>query len=763
MIFKRKILMNLIIMFLILGLVLFSLPPFTPLSSLAAGNVYYVAKNGSDSNPGTEAQPWLTIQKAANTLIAGDTVYVKAGTYNERVIPKNSGTSGNLITYETYPGDTVVMYGFDITKNYIKVKGFEVANNPSDDGIAVNANSVEILNNYVHHTARSNIGINGGSYNIVRNNTLSYAGDNGMDIYGEHNIIEYNEISYPRDNIANVGGNGNIIRYNYGHHAWNRGLPGQTDHIAGFYLVGATNTLFDGNLLHDIQTYFFELKSSGGANIENITIQNNIMYKNDNYGILLEDVAPNVVRNIKIFNNVITETKYSAILAAFISATANIQIFNNIFYNAGAYPQIQAITADYNLIYPDYGGSPNEMHGLKTDPKFIDPINRNYRLSTSSPAIDAGTSDGAPTTDKNGNPRYDDPNTSNKGGGTYSYYDIGAYEYQGTGGSPPSDTTPPTVSILFPPNGSTVSGATVNITASASDNTEVTKVDFYIDAQLKSTDTSSPYSYTWDTTGYSNGSHTLMVKAYDPAGNSSSATRTVTVSNQTPDTGSGGDSSSPAPSGGGGSSGGGGGGGSAPAPAPPSGDSGGALPSGVITGRIIDVAGKPVVGTTVKVGDLTTTSGLNGEFAVRAPAGVVIVYYTASGYQGQTQVLPVAPNGTITPPTVVLSGDTGEILGRVINSSGETIPGTVIRINASLMSTNPGGEFRFTQVYPGIYTIYYDAPGYIGQTQVFQVLGGIENRPPTVILSPTPESQIGPSHKTRNNGRRWRWRRVRRR
>ena len=41
---------------------------------------YYVSKSGSDSNPGTEAQPWETIQKAAKTLLAGDTVYIKTGT-----------------------------------------------------------------------------------------------------------------------------------------------------------------------------------------------------------------------------------------------------------------------------------------------------------------------------------------------------------------------------------------------------------------------------------------------------------------------------------------------------------------------------------------------------------------------------------------------------------------------------------------------------------------------------------------------------------
>jgi hypothetical protein len=50
--------------------------------SIAPENLFYIAKNGNDSNPGTEALPWLTLQKAADTLTAGQKVYVKEGVYN---------------------------------------------------------------------------------------------------------------------------------------------------------------------------------------------------------------------------------------------------------------------------------------------------------------------------------------------------------------------------------------------------------------------------------------------------------------------------------------------------------------------------------------------------------------------------------------------------------------------------------------------------------------------------------------------------------
>ncbi|MDP2905178.1 MAG: Ig-like domain-containing protein [Candidatus Omnitrophota bacterium] len=97
-------------------------------------------------------------------------------------------------------------------------------------------------------------------------------------------------------------------------------------------------------------------------------------------------------------------------------------------------------------------------------------------------------------------------------------------------GSTPKDTTPPQVSISIPANNSTVSG-TVNIQATATDNIGVTKVEFYVDNSLKSTDTSLPYAYSWDSSTATNASHTLKAVAYDAKNNSKAAEISVTVKN----------------------------------------------------------------------------------------------------------------------------------------------------------------------------------------------------------------------------------------
>ncbi len=97
----------------------------------------------------------------------------------------------------------------------------------------------------------------------------------------------------------------------------------------------------------------------------------------------------------------------------------------------------------------------------------------------------------------------------------------------------PPDTTPPTVSLTAPLDGSTVSGSTVTVSANASDNVGVVGVQFKLDgANLSTEDITSPYSITWNTTTITNGSHVLTAVARDAAGNTATATNVnVTVSN----------------------------------------------------------------------------------------------------------------------------------------------------------------------------------------------------------------------------------------
>lgn len=104
--------------------------------------------------------------------------------------------------------------------------------------------------------------------------------------------------------------------------------------------------------------------------------------------------------------------------------------------------------------------------------------------------------------------------------------------YRRSSGEPaPQDTESPSVSITSPAAGATVSGV-VTVTASASDNVGVARVEFFVGATLAGTATVAPFSFNWDTAAVANGSHSLTARALDAAGNAAtSAAVAVTVEN----------------------------------------------------------------------------------------------------------------------------------------------------------------------------------------------------------------------------------------
>ena len=98
------------------------------------------------------------------------------------------------------------------------------------------------------------------------------------------------------------------------------------------------------------------------------------------------------------------------------------------------------------------------------------------------------------------------------------------------------DNNVPTTSITFPANGAFVRGS-ITITANAADIVGVTKVEFYADAVRLGTDTSSPYSFVWNTATIADGNHTLTSRAYDAIGHvTTSSSVNIKVDNTVPST-----------------------------------------------------------------------------------------------------------------------------------------------------------------------------------------------------------------------------------
>jgi subtilisin family serine protease len=111
----------------------------------------------------------------------------------------------------------------------------------------------------------------------------------------------------------------------------------------------------------------------------------------------------------------------------------------------------------------------------------------------------------------------------------YGYGRVNAYKAV-TAALGSSSIAPPSVSITSPTNGSTVSG-TVAVPGTATSSLTINSVQLLVDSQQVLTVSAAPFSFSWDSTAFANGNHTLTVKAYDTAGNVGSASVAVSVNN----------------------------------------------------------------------------------------------------------------------------------------------------------------------------------------------------------------------------------------
>jgi hypothetical protein len=156
----------------------------------ALAKEYYVATTGSDSAAGTFEAPFATLPKAVGVAAAGDTVWIRGGTYaittpasaGAGILFNKSGTSdGSRIKYWAYPGEVPVFdfadmpvsssgytMGFVVSGSFLHFKGLEICNvqmtTYSNNGISVDGGSndiFELLN--LHHNNGNGIFIGKGS------------------------------------------------------------------------------------------------------------------------------------------------------------------------------------------------------------------------------------------------------------------------------------------------------------------------------------------------------------------------------------------------------------------------------------------------------------------------------------------------------------------------------------------------------------------------------------------------------------------------
>jgi hypothetical protein len=357
----------------------------------------------SDSNPGTQALPWLTIQHAADVAQPGDTILVEPGNYGRTAI-EHGGASGAYITFKgtTVPDMSLVDWnaafdpaqpvqtpgnpalnavtkGFDLDPpypsetpvGYVRIENFEITA-IYQEGLAsgrggvrlANTDQVQIVGNFLHDLnpdpdGYDYVGVRGDSHEnlgvVIKDNTLYRVQGTGISIVGQDWLVEGNHLAHGLDANTDTGahvggdsdamrffGSGHAIRDNWMHDYLDEEQYGDP-HIDCFQTFSVYP---DSQFAHDI------------------LIEGNTC---DNFGqmLMIEDSSEengtgNAVHHITFRNNIFLGARAYAIqgggadyftfannlvadsnYGAFgLSSNPYLTVANNIFYNNGSGSQI---------------------------------------------------------------------------------------------------------------------------------------------------------------------------------------------------------------------------------------------------------------------------------------------------------------------------------------------------------------------------------------------------------------------------------------
>jgi len=398
----------------------------------ARAAAYSVTPAGSDTNPGTAAQPWKTLQHAADAVVAGDTVSVEAGTYVGFSLcydKPQDGTPTSPITFTAKPGvvinaknaktdDGINLEGC----SYIVVQGFEVTGLPRAGIRAVsggaNAIGVVIRGNYCHDNEVWGIFTSHVDSLLIEGNIAANSAQ-------QHGIYVSNACVNPT-----VRANALLDNAGAGLHMNGDASQGGSGVITGA-LVEKNVIIGNGAM------------GGSGINCDGVQssrIRNNLIYDEHASGISLYqgDAAQPATNNVVVNNTVIVAADGRWALNVQNGSTGN-RAENNILLNLNPShgsididaASVAAFTSDYNVVMDRFTPDDNtfvtlaawrtltkqDAHSLVATPAqlFANPRANDYHLSATSPAIGAGTATDAPADDLEGHSR---------AGGV----DIGAYQ-----------------------------------------------------------------------------------------------------------------------------------------------------------------------------------------------------------------------------------------------------------------------------------------------------------------------------------------------
>jgi hypothetical protein len=417
--------------------------------SPARAETYYVATSGDDGADGSSTTPWKTLQHAADTVVAGDTVIVRAGNHAGFDLDGRSGNSTAPITFSAETGAAIT------------------SDNARTDGINVENASWVIIEGFTVNN-RTRAGIRGAvcQHVTLRNNTTDSNGVWGIFTGHCDDLLIEGNVTSRSGSQHGIYVSNSAKRYTVRrNHVWGNGgcgIHNNGDASQGGDGVNA-NAVIEDNLIHGNGTL-----GGSGINCDGVqdsVIRNNLLYDNHASGISLYQIdGGDVSKGNLVVNNTIVEASDARWCVNIADGATGNTVVNNILYNHHSFrgslvisaDSLSGFTSDYNVVMdrlsPDGDSTVlalaawrtqtgQDAHSLVATPAelFVDPAS-DFHLKLGSPAIDTGTSTNAPPTD-----------LEDHGRPAGTGFDIGAYEYGSTladggtepqrdGGAPASDS-----------------------------------------------------------------------------------------------------------------------------------------------------------------------------------------------------------------------------------------------------------------------------------------------------------------------------------
>ncbi|MDQ5922811.1 MAG: Beta helix protein, partial [Patescibacteria group bacterium] len=314
-------------------------------ATYASAATYYMSPTGSDSNSGTISSPWFSLERAWQSIAAGDTVYLRGGTYaynDMQYLQGKNGTSGNLIKIWAYPGETPnitrsstykIVNGVDqdliyFEGNYFHFKGLEISN------FAQKSNETPypaFRAGYTNHSTFENINYhhNMSAFQIRGNST----GNLILNSDFHHNKDPYGDAPYD-------GADGLGITFNYDTNSvntirgsrayWNADDGFDTWENSGHVIIENSWAFYNG-YLPDTFTEAgngtaFKLGSISNSSTQTKrTLKNNLAYKNRFAGF----VENNAGVKMEMYNNTSVNAGYSGYWVGAWSGNGNVTIAKN--------------------------------------------------------------------------------------------------------------------------------------------------------------------------------------------------------------------------------------------------------------------------------------------------------------------------------------------------------------------------------------------------------------------------------------------------